>query len=382
MKRIIYITLLALLAGCVDDFNPSLPFSEQDLLVVEGDIIEGESVIFYLSKGFSLNEEELPEGYNDVTANVYLIDSNGNKSQQAQKVDKGAYQLEIGELDMNTAYGIEIEYNNQIYRSDLEKPLIAPEIDEVIWKQPIEKEELSVYLSSSSHNPEKEYYLWTYEEVWEIMANYFVIDYWTPADDWVRDLTGSKFYCWKRNIGKEILIAEGLADNRIVDKLLYKIPVDENHFHVLYSANITQRSISKSAYEFYQSKLKMNEEMGGLFTPQPSELIGNIKCITTPSMKIIGYVGVSKSIAEKRIFIFRNEVSTPPEFGNCEMLKEDEDIFFDSHITPERFYEMGYFRLKLGSSPPEIFWTKQECADCTANGGSKNKPVFWPNDHQ
>ncbi len=33
-----------------------------------------------------------------------------------------------------------------------------------------------------------------------------------------------------------------------------------------------QRKISRGEYEYYQEKIKINEEMGGLFIPQPSEL--------------------------------------------------------------------------------------------------------------
>ena len=33
-----------------------------------------------------------------------------------------------------------------------------------------------------------------------------------------------------------------------------------------------QRALSKGEFEYYENKVKLSEEMGGLFTPQPSEL--------------------------------------------------------------------------------------------------------------
>lgn len=132
MKQSIYIIILFyLIISCVDDFNATLPFTEQNLLIVEGDIIEGETAIFYLNKDFSLDATQPTENYNNVDANVYLIDSNGNKSTPAINVDKGTYQIKIGHLDIDIAYGIEIVSKNIteklifIANSEVDRPYIS-----------------------------------------------------------------------------------------------------------------------------------------------------------------------------------------------------------------------------------------------------------------
>lgn len=38
-----------------------------------------------------------------------------------------------------------------------------------------------------------------------------------------------------------------------------------------YSTLMKQRALSKGEFEYYENKVKLSEEMGGLFTPQPSE---------------------------------------------------------------------------------------------------------------
>lgn len=48
-KYIIYLLLLCL-TGCVSEFNAQLPTSDEELLVVTGDIIANTEVVFSLSK--------------------------------------------------------------------------------------------------------------------------------------------------------------------------------------------------------------------------------------------------------------------------------------------------------------------------------------------
>ena len=60
-----------------------------------------------------------------------------------------------------------------------------------------------------------------------------------------------------------------------------------------------RRKISRGEYEYYQEKIKLNEEMGGLFIPQPSELPTNITC-NNSDKNVVGYVGVSMNVAKYR----------------------------------------------------------------------------------
>ena len=68
---IILISLLGFtLSNCIDEFDAKIPDGGVGLLVVEGNIISDSTVLFSLSRTFSLNEDDLPSGYNKVTADV------------------------------------------------------------------------------------------------------------------------------------------------------------------------------------------------------------------------------------------------------------------------------------------------------------------------
>ena len=71
---IILISLLGFtLSNCIDEFDAKIPDGGVGLLVVEGNIISDSTVVFSLSRTFSLNEDDLPSGYNKVTADVSVV---------------------------------------------------------------------------------------------------------------------------------------------------------------------------------------------------------------------------------------------------------------------------------------------------------------------
>ena len=118
---------------------------------------------------------------------------------------------------------------------------------------------------------------------------------------------------------------------------------------------------------------KNTEDLGSIFSPQPSELKGNLHCISNPSEYVVGYVTAS-SVTEKRIFITAAEV---PDFGfqwNCT------EIVVPNNADSMRFYFDGlaYSPYHQDGVPPFAIQASQKpCVDCVYDGGSKQKPIFW-----
>lgn len=137
-----------------------------------------------------------------------------------------------------------------------------------------------------------------------------------------------------------------------------------------------QRKISKGEYEYYQEKIKLNEEMGGLFVPQPSELPSNIRCESS-NKQAIGYVGVSLNVAEYRIFISTDDIQYRLPEGYCQGAKglKEEYTFLD-------LYLMGYTIAYPDPDPRTGFkgyaWVSGGCTDVRYLGASLEKPSFWP----
>jgi len=388
-SKIIYgILALALLTvGCVTEFDAKLPSTDEQILIVDGNIIENTDVLFHLSKSFPM-DSTFNWNMLNINATLTLIGSNGYQSAPATNMGKGAYRLPIGNLDDNVAYGIQIEYNGDTYRSALSKPLYTPEIDSVSWIQPERNGAISFRVSTHDDSGGAKFYLWDYTEDWEITANILTSIFYTPVDSFYIDYSVPYFYCWKKNVSNKIFIGstESLKENRIVNKQLYQSDSKDGRFSMLYCVTLNQKAISKGAYEYYQNKISLNEGMGGLFTPQPSELSGNIVCTTNPSKRVMGYIEVTKNMTQKRVFVFRSQITRPPIYVNCTTITQDSirNLMNSNKYTYDDVYRLGYRpAIQNMMAYPKVFpsdWAPAYCTDCVVNGGSKNKPDFWPND--
>lgn len=145
-KYKIYLLLLCL-TGCVSEYNAQLPSSDEELLVVTGDIIANTEAIFSLSKSIPLSED-MPEDYRNIYARIAVVGSDGYRSDFGTALGDGKYQVSIGELQDDVSYGIEIEYDGEIYTSSPSIPMVSSEIDSVSWIQPEPEQALSIRVST------------------------------------------------------------------------------------------------------------------------------------------------------------------------------------------------------------------------------------------
>ncbi|MDR1369018.1 MAG: DUF4249 domain-containing protein [Dysgonamonadaceae bacterium] len=391
INQFLFFLLSFILTGCVSEFKADLPAEDIDMLIVEGNIIANTQCTFYLEKSFSLNESRIPEQSFDVEANLVVVGSGGYKSQPASYLGAGRYQVNIGDLDDGQNYGIEITYNGDLYGSDPLPPIATPEIDSVSWKQPEKAGLVFLYVSTHGENNAPGFYLWNYAEDWEIKAAYETSLFYDPKRlTYYEDHSFAFFYCWLKNEINPVLVgsSESLTENKIVNKKLYEQHPNSDRYSVLYSVNVTQQSLTKEAYEYYSNKAKLSQDMGGLFTPQPSELKGNITCFTNSAKKVMGYVSVLKNVTEKRIFINEKDITGRP-VTNCEEISGGElsGYLAEREMTLIDLYNAGFRPVGLFIPNPSIgdpsdYWVRIKCTDCTANSGSKLKPDFWPNNHK
>ena len=368
--------LTTLLAGsCVEEFNALLPDSEINLLVVDGNIISDSTVVFTLSKSFSLNEETLPDDYNQVKAEVSVVGSDGTTYKGVSE-GKGKYSVKIGTLNPQHTYHLEIQCDGDTYTSTPQLPLVTEDM-ELSFSQPEEYGNVHVEVTTpASADKEIAYYIWDYTEDWEIRTEYrcqavyeseagaiVEYDYYPYAQGWIH----KEPY--------EILVnsTENYQGNHFNKKAIYLIGSTDNRLCYLYSTFIVQRKISKGEYEYYQCKEKYTNDMGGLFTPQPSELPTNITC-TNDNKRVIGYVGVNMNVSKGRLYIPNSEVQYDKGF-TCRTY-EFEDA--EPGAIYSRGYQVAYYQAMF-MSPTIVRWTTRQCVDCRVFGADPNgKPDFWP----
>ena len=377
MKRRTNILVLAsllwlALSNCIDKFDAKLPDDGVGLLVVEGNIISDSTVVFSLSRTFSLNEGGLPEGYNQVVADVSVIGDDGSRI-TGTSIGDGRYRVQIGTLNKQVRYGLEVKYEGDTYTSEPQLPIETPAIAEVTFEQPEDYGDISIYISTQKADGTV-HYIWTYEEDWEVRAVYYSTWIYNPVTDEVETFDKAPYaQGWGHSESSKTFVGstESNAENLLKHRKMYSIASNNVRLSYYYSTLMKQRALSKGEFEYYENKAKLSESMGGLFTPQPSELPTNITC-SNPDKQAIGYVGVNMNVSEYRLYISTYDI----QYDNplkCELLlfKDivEEGTNYDAYMAGYRiaYHDMAGYQ-----------WAKKECVDVRTLGATLNKPSFWP----
>lgn len=357
--------------NCIDKFDAKLPDGGIGLLVVEGNIISDSTVIFSLSRTFSLNEESIPGDYDQIVADVSVVGDDGSRI-KGVSMGNGRYQLQIGPLNQQIRYGAEIVYEGDTYTSELQHPIETAAIESVTFNQPEDYGNIYIYLSTqAAKGNEPAYYLWSYKEDWEVRTAFYVQWFYDPVTDDVTTYEKAPFARgWTHAESNKTLVGstESNVTNLIKDKKIYFIASNNLRVSYYYSTLMKQRALSKGEFEYYENKAKLSEDMGGLFTPQPSELPTNITC-SNPDKQAIGYVGVNMNVSEYRLYISNSEVQYDNTY-DCNLLEDTEgksnrDLYMEG-------YRIAYLDM-LGYK-----WAKKGCTDIRDLGATLNKPSFWP----
>lgn len=377
--------ILLLFSSCVEEFNAQLPESEISLLVVDGNIVSDSTCIFTLSRSFSLNEEEFPEDFNQIKANVAVKGKDGSLY-TGTSLGKGQYSVKVGKLNPQQTYYLEINWEGNTYTSTPQQPLVTEDLS-LKFTQPDENGPVHVHFSTKSTiDNEPGYYIWNYIEDWEIRTTYRTNAEYNPINSTIIVYDDFPYdQGWVHKESKEIYIhsTANFNDNRFTDKILYSIPNHDHRLSHLYSTFVIQRKMTKGEYEYYQCKERFTNDMGGLFTPQPTELPTNLSC-NDKNKRVIGYVGVNMNVSIQQLYIPTTNVNYIPNY-NCTNTEELELIAKLSHLNIENPHELYFYNYRVsyymdrGMLPPIIKWAEAQCVDCRFFGAIPDaKPDFWP----
>jgi uncharacterized protein DUF4249 len=144
----------------------------------------------------------------------------------------------------------------------------------------------------------------------------------------------------------------------------------------LYSINVKQYAMSQEAYQFMQKMKKNTEQVGTLFDAQPSQITGNIKCLSDPNEPVIGFVEVTEE-QTKRTFVYNSQVPgwnySPPCIQYVILNTVDDMNKNGSALFPT----VPKTLTPLGGVQDFYAANMESCIDCTTRGVN-HKPVFWP----
>jgi hypothetical protein len=385
MKKIFYFLLVLLVAGCKEVYEAPYKSPVTGYLVVEGIINSGQgNTTLTLSRTTKLDNRNIQY---EQRAQVN-VEGEDNSLYNLQETDVGKYSAANLNLNAGRKYRVRIKTDDgKEYLSDFTAALNNPPIDSVSWKR--ENEGLQMYINTHDPLNNTRYYQWEYIETWEFHSAFrsylkYKIEKGPTGKDVYsvvyRDSSTFSsdpkiFTCWKSDVSRNLLFGSSakLRDDVIYLPILF-IPRASQKLSVLYSINVKQYAWSKEGYEFLEKMKKNTEATGSIFDAQPSELKGNIRCITDPNEPVIGFINIS-SAGELRLFIKSDQLQNWGYNSGCEEVKIDNisDSIFEKGSTLIPTNPL----LVLGGAILNFSAAQPDCVDCRLTG-INSKPAFWP----
>jgi hypothetical protein len=384
----IFCVIILAIYGCKKPFTPLVTSSSNSYLVVEGVINLGnDSTVFKINQTVKLNDSST---FNPLLGAMVTVEGEQNGVYNLSDFNNNGHYNSIMGLNLpaNQRYRLRIKTGSKEYASDFVEVKLTPPIDSIGYL--VKDGNVNLYINSHDPASNSRYYRYDYDETWQFHSKYissFVLD---PTTNTIvyRNADQQISYCFGHDVSSHIVLnsTENLSNDVVFQAPLSVIPLTSEKFETRYSILVKQYAVTKDAFSFYQLLKKNTEQIGSIFDVLPSQLTGNIHCVTQPNEPVIGYV-TATNVQQKRIYINHTDLpgGVQPIYPyDCE---EQLALFSDPKtntnevqntlINPPIVYIPTTPYIK--GNPPAIlgfYYSTAICTDCTLRG-TKQAPAWW-----
>jgi len=368
---------------CKKPYAPTIVSTDNHYLVVEGVINSGADSTF-----ITLNRTvKLSDSVNHTAELGARVTVEGDQGAVYPLVEMGSGVYASAGLNLDNSHKYHLHIitsDNKEYRSDDEAVKVTPPIDSVGFT--VKSDGIQLYVNTHDPNNNTRYYRWDYQETWNFHAKYSSGLVTNGTEMVLRPVDKQVYTCWGNRISSDILLGSTKA---LVQDVVYQNPLTQvastsEKLETKYSILVKEYALTQEAYTFWQNLKTNNEQLGTIFSVMPSELTGNIHCVSNPAEPVIGYVSVG-TVQQKRIFITQQQLPQtwfPVYPYDCKL---DSMLFCDG---PSCENDVALFLIPLGSKEYAInaiyvkgaligyLSSDKECSDCTIRGSNK-QPPFW-----
>jgi hypothetical protein len=374
-----------LATGCKKPYAPKLVSSPTKYLVVEGIINSGDSTIFKLSRTVNLTSSL--DSVAELNAQVTVEGNDGN-NYPIPEVGHGEYAAPALGLDTTKQYRVMIKTaDGKQYRSDFTASKSTPPIDSIGFS--IQSKGLQLYVNTHDPKNSTRYYRWDYQETWQFHAKYESTYISNDTTIIPRTAAQQVYYCFHSDVSSSITLGSSarLQQDIIYQQPLTQIPSTSEKIETRYSILVKQYALTSDAFNYWQNLKKNTEQLGSIFDAQPSELTGNIHCITNPAEPVIGYISVG-NVQQKRVFIDNTQLphSWIPDYPYtcpfdtllyCRGMSCINQVAQDLIPLPPAEQPLSpYYNAGVIAG---YYATYKDCMDCTIRG-TQVVPTFWKNE--
>jgi hypothetical protein len=380
MKREHYLLFLLITAmGCRKPYNPPAIAIPNGYLVVEGVINSGsDSTFIKLSHTVNISSKVTT---NPVLGAVLTVESDKNVIFPLTETTNGYYVSPGLNLDISGQYRLRIKTpDNKQYLSDLVPVKVTPPIDSIGYNI-VSLPDTGIQIYANTHDPNNNthYYRWDYNEDWEFRSKY--ISNFISTGSALVERTPDQYVsiCYTNDVSSDIVLG---SSAKLSKDVIYQNPVifissKSEKLETRYRAVVREYALTGDAYNFWVSLKKNTEQLGSIFDAQPSQLKGNIHCISNPSESVIGYLSIC-TVSAKTEFIYNYKlpswVAAYPYSCNVDTAYIPYSNYRNLILFPDEYLATEPIGPII--NPSGYFWTSRECADCTLRG-SKIPPAFW-----
>ena len=380
---------------CREKYEVLLMPAQANALVIEGIVNANGPTNIRLTRTTDLALQSIvPE----MGATV-IVEGEDNSTFRLTGMDSGYYHADAIPINPSLKYRMRIMTAGQHeYLSDYRDVLATQKLDSI--SHITEGDSVRFFINSYEDEPQKYYFKWDVEETWQIRSPFATIlkftttgvgdslkvglEYANPVNHSVDE---SVRICWQSRISRDINI--GTTQQLTSSKIQLPVKVLQRSSIELgetYSMLVKQYALSADGYDFYRRMKKNTESLGSIFDAQPTEITGNIQCVSHPGELVVGFVEFSE-LEEKRIFVRSSDLPGTPFDQNCTAFGAQNSLYiYPFENSPEvRLYAYKTLelfptkpvRLSAGSLPLTFEAQNKYCVDCTLRG-TNVKPSFWP----
>jgi len=397
LYRIFLVIILSIITlSCTEPIDIGEKLSFEDALVVEATITnEFKYQKILLTRTFRF-EDNGPQAESNATVNI--ADS-ANNTYTFTENEPGEY-ISTSKFKAipNTDYQLLITTNdNKKYATANIQLTNKTQINNLYASREINRmgnESMQILIESFDPDRNSNYYRYSYEETYKIIAPYFVnLDFVILQDEDGNDLAAPGFgprsndekECYNTVSSNTIIQTSttALNEDRVSKFIVRSIPTDDAIISSRYSILVRQYVQSIEAFTYYNILNQLSGSSSLFSQIQPGFINSNIYSVANKDEKILGFFEIS-SVSEKRIFFnykdfFPNE-PLPPYFIQCNQSKPEITTVGGGTplLSSIRIGAVKYFldnaEPSLGEGP--YITVPTPCGDCTQLG-STEKPDFW-----
>ncbi|WP_157807414.1 DUF4249 domain-containing protein [Hymenobacter chitinivorans] len=358
------------MSGCIESFEPKEgSTTPPSLLVVDGFLNSQGVTTIKLTRSLGLKAKTAPAA--EAKAKLFVEEENGLRYTLFETT-AGTYNS--ARLSLNPAKRYRLHFttaNNRAYATDYTRAKITPAVDEVHWL--VEGDRVVVQVSAHDETNQTQYYRWDAEETWEFTSAYRSKLEALPGGGLIpREV--SIYRCWGTQPGGLIktFTTTKLSQDVVADFPLLTLASSSVKLRYKYSVLVKQYAQTVEEFAYWEALRKNTENIGTLFDPLPSQLTGNVHCLTDPSEQVLGYIG-AYSVQEQRLFISRDQLpaSWKSDTGYETCAKPD--------TIPKAYVHVSFLTpdyLPLEDVDKGVTAQYAKCVDCRLRG-TNIQPSFW-----